>query len=136
MGTVYAELILKNERDIINYEQGLIPEKDIRSATVQAVVDTGSTDMIIPEALREKLGLGIKGETLTRIANGQRVPCQRTETVEIWWKNRSSVIRALVIPGGEEVLMGVIPLEQMDLIVHPKTFELVGAHGDEIVFRA
>jgi hypothetical protein len=31
------------------------------------------------------------------------------------------------------VLLGAIPLEDMDLIVNPAKGELVGAHGDEVV---
>jgi hypothetical protein len=36
-----------------------------------------------------------------------------------------------VLPGTDEVLLGAIPLEDMDLIVDPKNQKLVGAHGDE-----
>jgi hypothetical protein len=38
-----------------------------------------------------------------------------------------------VLPGAEEVLLGAIPLEDMDLIVNPARQELTGAHGDEVV---
>jgi hypothetical protein len=40
---------------------------------------------------------------------------------------------ALVMPGDGDVLLGAIPLEDMDLIVHPASQELRGAHGDEVV---
>ena len=39
---------------------------------------------------------------------------------------------SLVIPGAEKVLLGSIPLEDMDLMVNPVTQELIGAHGDSI----
>jgi hypothetical protein len=38
-----------------------------------------------------------------------------------------------VVPDAEEVLLGAIPLEDMDLIVYPARQELIGAHGDEVV---
>ena len=50
--------------------------------------------------------------------------------VDIYWKNRSSSQRAVVIPGAEDVLLGAIPLEDMDLMVNPVNQELVGIHGD------
>ena len=132
MGTVHAELTLKNAIDIADYERGLIKEQDVRSVIVKAVVDTGAMSLVISEELRKKLGLTVKGEKMALVANGQRVLCKVTEAVEIRWKDRYSSIPAVVIPGAAKVLLGVIPLEDMDLIVNPVTQELVGAHGDVI----
>ena len=55
--------------------------------------------------------------------------------LEIWWKDRSFVLNTMVIPNASEILLGALPLEGMDLIVDPLGENLVGAHGDEIVFR-
>lgn len=132
MGIVYAEITLKNAADRINRERGFINEQDIRSTSVTAVVDTGAMSLVITEDLREKLGLAIMGEKKVLIANGQRVLCKVTEPVEINWKNRCSSLQAVKIPGAEKVLLGVIPLEDMDLIVNPVTQELEGAHGDTV----
>jgi hypothetical protein len=38
-----------------------------------------------------------------------------------------------VLPGMKEILLGAIPLEDMDLIVDPVDQKLVGKHGDEPV---
>jgi hypothetical protein len=40
----------------------------------------------------------------------------------------------VVLPEGEEILLGVLPLEGMDLLVNPVAQCLQGAHGDEMVF--
>jgi len=40
----------------------------------------------------------------------------------------------VVIPHANEVLLGAIPLEAMDLIVKPSNRELIGANGDKIVY--
>ena len=130
MGTVYAEITLKNANDVGNHERGLVGEDNIRSETVTALVDTGAMSLVITEELRKKLGLLIKGERPVLIANGQRINCKITEPVDIHWKNRSSSQRAVIIPGAEKILLGAIPLEDMDLIVNPITQEVVGAHGD------
>ena len=55
--------------------------------------------------------------------------------MEIRWKDRSFPGQALVTSENGPVLLGVIPLEAMDLIVDPIRQELVGAHGDKIVSR-
>ena len=134
MGMTRAEITLKNVRDE-NYAQcGHIKEEEIRTATVTAVVDTGAMSLVITEELREKLGLAVKREKVAKTANGQRVNCQVTESVEILWKNREMTMPALVVPGAEDVLLGAIALEGMDLMVNPVTQELVGIHGDHEEF--
>ena len=130
MGTILTEITLINATDNGNCERGLIKEQDVRAVTVMAVVDTGAMTLVINEELRQKLGLTIKEEKPVLIANGQRVRCKVTEAVDIHWKNRGSSQRAVIIPGAEKVLLGAIPLEDMDLIVNPVTQELIGAHGD------
>jgi hypothetical protein len=37
----------------------------------------------------------------------------------------------VVLPGETEVLLGAFPLEGLDLMIHPKTNEVIGAHGDK-----
>ena len=132
MGTVFAEITLKNVADRVRVLDGHLNEQDIRSVTVTAIVDTGAMSLVITKDLCKEIGLTIVGEKTVLIANGQRVSCKVTEPVEINWKNRSSSLQAVVIPGAEKILLGVIPLEDMDLIVNPVTQELVGAHGDKV----
>jgi len=130
MGTTYAEITLKNAYDEGKAREGLIKEHEVRSVTVQAVVDTGAMSLVINEELQQKLGLKVMRVRSALVANGQRVTCNETEPVEIYWKDRGASVNAVVIPGAELVLLGVIPIEHMDLMVNPVTQELVGAHGD------
>jgi clan AA aspartic protease len=131
MGTVKTEITLKRSSDVANVLSGLIQEKDVHMLTVQATVDTGAMTLIINEEIRERLGLGVADKKFVRVANGQRVECLVTEPVEVYWENRSSVEKAIVMPGLSEVLLGVTPLEAMDLMVDPVNLKLLGAHGDE-----
>jgi len=135
MGTVHATIIIKNEFDIDMVQMGLKNEKEIRQATVETVVDTGAPTLCITEELRSQLGLEIVGERPVAMANGVAEMAKRTKTVEVHWKDRSMSCRPIVVPGGKEILLGAIPMEDMDLIVDPAREELVGAHGDEILHR-
>ena len=136
MGLVQAEITLKNTSDGIKAREGLIGLQDIRTVTVTAIVDTGSINLVITEDIRQKLGLAIRGEKTAYIANGQRVRCQITDAVEVHWKDRDTVVPAMVVPGAEKILLGAIPLEGMDLMVNPVTQELTGIHGDKVEFLA
>ena len=135
MGTVYATITLKNQFDVRDALNGYIKEEDVRQATVEVVVDTGAITLFITDELRQQLGLEIMGEWPVTVANGAVEIAKRTEGVEVHWEDRSMVCRPYVLPSGNETLLGVIPLEDMDLIVDPAREKLIGAHGDEIVHR-
>ncbi|GHV42378.1 hypothetical protein AGMMS49546_20760 [Spirochaetia bacterium] len=133
MGTVYAEITLKNRGDVSDVNRGYMKEPEIRETTVRALVDTGAITLVISETIRKKLGLVIEGLREATLANDQKEICRVTEPVEVHWKERKTACPALVIPGEGDVLLGAIPLEDMDLIVNPAKQELAGAHGDKVV---
>jgi len=132
MGHVFAEVTLKNVTDKKDAREGRIKEEEIRSLTVKTMVDTGATRLCISEEMRQKLGLSI---IMTRIANAAagKIEIQIAEQVEVIWKDRFTACCAAVLPGLKRALLGVIPLEEMDLTVNPVTQELEYAHGDEWV---
>jgi len=132
MGVVQAEITLKNIRDKMKAEEGYIKENDIRQTTVQAVVDTGTLTLVINEQLRQQLGLGVVGTKQATLADNTKKIVQIAEAVEVHWKNRSMTCQPWVVSSGR-ILLGAIPLENMDLIVDPGSQILTGAHGDEEV---
>jgi len=131
MGIVRTEITLRNAIDMGNARRGMIKDSEIRQTTVTAVVDTGAITLVINEAIRQKLGLEIQGKRRATLADGVAHDYDLTEPVSIHWKNRDSAFNAYVVPNANNVLLGVIPMEDMDLIVSPKNQEVVGAHGDE-----
>jgi len=130
MGMVQTEITLKNLYDEAYVQSGQIKPEDIRTVTVTAIADTGSMYLVITDEIRQKLGLNIIDERIAHIANGQKVTCQITDSVKIHWKDRKTVVPALVIPGATKILLGAIPMEAMDLMVNPVTQEVVGIHGE------
>jgi len=136
MGTVYAEITLKNAADAVGLVEGRLKEQEVRSVTVNAVVDTGAATIVINEELRQKLGLVVTEERPVKLADGGRAVCKLTRPVDIYWKDRYWACPAVVLPEAESVLLGVIPLEGMDLMINPKTQELTGVHGDVVEYMA
>jgi clan AA aspartic protease len=140
MGTVYSEIILKNALDAGKAREGLIPEQNVRTITVTAMVDTGTGSLVINEETRQKLGLAITGlrrlvkRGADTLADGASASYQVTEPVDIYWQDRSTTCRAIVAPGADSILLGVIPLEDLDLIVDPTRQVLTGAHGSEALY--
>jgi len=136
MGHVNTQITLKNIKDIFRAEEGIIQEPEIRQATVDVMVDTGATMLVINEKLFEQLGLGVIGEREISLANDAMEKCKLTDAVEINWEDRSITMPALVVKDVSEFLLGVIPLEGMDLMVDTVNQRLIGAHGDHPVYLA
>jgi clan AA aspartic protease len=133
MGTTYETITLKNEGDVINAERGLIKESEIRQITLRVVADTGADTLVINEEVRAALGLRVRGPADAWLADGNKSGCQITETVAVHWKDRSMTCQPRVLPNAQDVLLGAIPLENMDLIVDPIDQRVVGKHGDKQV---
>ena len=131
MGSVYAEITLKNSADVVNCRRGSIKEEEIHQTTVQALVDTGAPTLIINEDTRRELGLELRGARPVRMANDTKETIKIAEPVEVHWKNREMTCQPWVISGSGDILLGVIPLENMDLMVDPVNQVLTGAHGEE-----
>ena len=136
MGHVNTKVTLKNLRDIHKAEDGIIKTAEIRQATVDVMVDTGATMLVINKELFQRLGLGVTEEREISLANDAKEMCKLTEPLEIHWENRSISMPALVIEDASEFLLGVLPLEGMDLMVDTVNHRLIGAHGDQPVYRA
>ena len=133
MGEVREKITLVNQGDVVKQSIGYIKEAEVRRLAVEALVDTGSWRLVIGEETRQRLGLAVVQDSEATLAGGLKQPCKITEPVAIRWKDRFSSCHALVLPGKDEVLLGCIPLEDMDLIVDPVDGRLTGKHGENWV---
>ena len=131
MGATYAEITLRNVIDVADARRGYIKETEIRQMIVRSLADTGAGTLVITEAIQKELGLKTELIRESTVANGLKVACKIAEQVEVSWEDRSMVCRPWVLPGAERVLLGAIPLEDMDLMVDPIHQRLVGVHGDK-----
>ena len=135
MGLVRTEITLKNVEDEIRAKDGYRKKEDIRQATLVALVDTGAWTLVINEAVREQLGIPITGIEPGTLADGSEQLYNLAGPLEVRWKNRRFVCEALILPNAKDILLGAIPLEGLDLTINPRTEEVVGVHGDEVLHR-
>ena len=85
---------------------------------VGALADTGSVFLCIPQHVCLQLGLEVLQEREVRLADGSCLSVPYVGPVLVQFKNRTGVMGALVL--GDEVLLGAIPMEDMDLVVNPR----------------
>jgi hypothetical protein len=134
VGVARTEITLKNAGDVEVARRGYIKEAEVRSLAVDAVADNGAWTLVINEYTCQKLGLELRGSEPGVLVDGSTAVYQITSGVEVHWKDRQTVCPALVVPGANEILFGALPMEGMDLIIHPRKEEVVGAHGDTALY--
>jgi hypothetical protein len=75
--------------------------------------------LVINEEIKDLPGLTVVEHKWTEMANGERKEVEVVSQVEVGFENRRLVTDALVLPNPSEVLLGAIPLEQMDVLIDP-----------------
>jgi clan AA aspartic protease len=137
MGYVYAEIELINSVDVVNARRYIIGEEEIRRTRVTMLVDSGAYMLTINENIQAYLQLPFRERKRCEIADGRVVECDVVGPVDVKFANRSATCNAFVLPGNSEPLLGAIPLEELDVIIHPKRQELVvnPLHPDGAVYR-
>jgi clan AA aspartic protease len=91
----------------------------VSAVTVDALADTGSIHMVIPDHVRIQLKLQEQDRKEVTFADGSKKLVPYVGPLEVRFKNRVGFVGALVM--GDQTLLGAIPMEDMDLIVHPHT---------------
>lgn len=125
MRLVYAEIELINGDDLAMVRRNIIGQEEVKRMWVNALVDTGSYMLCINVNIQEQLQLPVVEQRKAQMADGSIVECDVVAPVEIKFKNRRSSVSVMVLPGDSEPLLGAIPLEDMDVIIHPLRQELI-----------
>jgi clan AA aspartic protease len=97
--------------------------RELESIEVIALADTGAMHLCIPEHVALQLELAEKEKREVTLADGSKRLYPYAGPVELRFGNRSCFVGAMVL--GDEVLLGAIPMEDMDLIVRPLTREVL-----------
>jgi clan AA aspartic protease len=85
---------------------------------VSALADTGAVHLCLPEHLAIQLSLAELERREVVLADGHRRSVPYVGPVEVRFKNRRCFTGAMVL--GNEVLLGAIPMEDMDLVLRPQ----------------
>jgi clan AA aspartic protease len=108
MGLVNGKVLLKNPR---------LPE--LAPVDVVALADSGAVHLCIPEHVQIQLKLEAIDNKEVTLADGSKKLVPYVGPIELRFKNRVGFAGALVM--GDQVLLGAIPMEDMDLVIVPKT---------------
>ena len=106
MGTIMATVELSNPK-----------RPELSPLNVSALIDAGATTICVPKHVAVQLELAEieKREVTTADERSHVVPY--VGPIQIRFQNRTCFTGALVI--GDTVLLGAVPLEDMDLVISP-----------------
>jgi hypothetical protein len=113
MGMVYADIELINAWELENAKRHIIGEDEVKRMHVNALVHTGSYMLCINENIREQLQLSVLKKRKEQMADGSIKEYEVAGPVELRFKNRRTLVNAMVLPGDNEVLFGAILMEDM-----------------------
>ena len=115
MGKVHTQLRIINRADQIRAQDGTISSDKVRVLTLdQVLVDTGATTLCLPANMISKLGLELLKEVDVSTAMGiSKARIYRDATICLC--GREGTFECLELPGGQDPLLGVIPLEMLGL---------------------
>lgn len=125
MGLVYAEIELTSFDDIVLHRRGFLDEDKIKKVKVSALVDTGSYMLTINDKIRHQLDLPLIEKQFSVLADDSEIEVEVVGPVEVRFENRRASVDAIVIPNSSEILLGAIPMEDMDVLVDPRQQKLV-----------
>lgn len=125
MGLIYAEIELISTEDLMLHRRRVLSEDKIKRVRIRALVDSGAYMLVITDHIRQQLDLPLIQEQMFRLADDSEIEGEVVGPVEVHFENRSTTVRAVVLPGAEEVLLGSIPLEDLDVVIDPKQQRLI-----------
>ena len=112
MGLMNARIELRNPR-----------RPELGAVEMEALADTGALHVCIPAHVQTQLQLDAAMEKEVTLADSSRRLVPYVGPIELRYRNRVGFVGALVM--GDRPLLGAIAMEDMDLVVVPKTQQVI-----------
>jgi len=115
VGQIRTTITVENLFDVGKARAGELTPERVRRETIEGVlVDTGANSLALPALMIERLGLQHVRDVVVETATG--VTTARVfGTVWLTVEARSASFECLELPGGDQVLLGLLPLETLGL---------------------
>ena len=125
MATVHADIQLINTEDLAMFRRNFMGKADVKQITVKMLVNSGAYMMAINESIQQVLDLPFMYSRKSIMADGSIAEYDVVGPIIVKFKNRTATCNALVLQGNSEPLLGAIPMEEMDVIIHPLRQEMM-----------
>lgn len=124
MGLIYAEVQLINGEDVSRAKKYEIGEEEIKKISLNVLVDSGTVSMCINENIQKILQLPLLERKRYKLAVGVSPEVDIVGPIHVKFQGRIYRGDAVVLPAHDQPLLGVIPMECMDVAIDPRRQEL------------
>lgn len=121
MGRVIVDVELANHEDQVLAKAAVLAADKVRRVRVSGVVDSGATYLVLPKAVAEQLGVPVTGSVHVTYTDRRQTRRPVVGDVQVELLGRSSTFTAIVEPKRQDVLIGAVVLEVLDLLVDCRT---------------
>ncbi|HEY0169989.1 MAG TPA: retroviral-like aspartic protease family protein [Pyrinomonadaceae bacterium] len=125
MGLTYADIELISTDDLALHRHGYLPEGEIKRMRVTMLVDSGADMLVINDHIKQQLDLPVIERQTVRLADDSECRVDIVGPIDVRFENRSTTVRAAVLPGDAEPLLGTIPIEDMDVVIDLRRRRLI-----------
>ena len=116
MGEISVPVEFENASDRAVYERGYLPEAEIRTYKLRALVDTGAVMLMLPQNVVEKLGLPVRRTVIVSYTDERKEERPVAGPLTIKIGDRFMSTDCIVGPPLSEPLIGQIVLAELDLL--------------------
>ncbi len=121
MGRITLDFEIANNQDLVLAAAGALPPDQVRRVTLQGVVDTGATRLVLPESAVNRLGLTPSGKATVQYADRRSATVETVKGVSVELLGRQGIFTAFVEPNRTTAQIGAIVMEDLDFLVDCST---------------
>jgi hypothetical protein len=115
MKKVYANIEIFNANDISFARKGFAQESPLKSIETRCIVDFNTKMFCINQIIQDKLEFPVIERKIFRMNDSTLKEFEIVSDVIVKFENRQTSCRALVLPSNEELILGMIPLNGLDV---------------------
>jgi plasmid stabilization system protein ParE len=116
----------------------LIPEQEVRRTKVRGPVDSGASMIVLSERIATELGLPELAGQLAEVtlADGSTVTRKVAGALKLQYQDRYGLFDAVVEPGRQDIIIGALVLERLDLLVDCRREQFIPRKPGKLTFHA
>lgn len=132
MGRTMVTFDVASNDDLVLESNGYKKPEDVRRLSINGIVDTGATKLVVSRKVAEALGLTMKGQATVKYADSRKAVRDIMGDIEVTIMGRKGRFTAVIEEDRPDALIGAIVLEELDLLVDSAKHCLVPRQSDMI----
>jgi predicted aspartyl protease len=125
MSRFYVTFEVANNDDLAAARRGNLDPAKVRRVSMQGLVDSGASRLVLPKKVAEQLGLEITSHVKVKYADGRIAKRPVVQGVHVALQGRDSIFKATLEPKRDTALIGALVLEDLDFLVDCEKQRLV-----------